>query len=149
MTTIEQTHHHIDVDAYPAPAQQFVAHCTDHHTRAMTPGFTRDEAAQRFVCDPDEQRFLVCAEDGTGPRITDLGGLRDSVRGGIEESHYSDIEALQYFRWRAEAPHLQPLTIELVDASHYDDNDYAHPRYAITAEGEHIADVVCRIDGRA
>ncbi|GAT07673.1 hypothetical protein H7I77_10015 [Mycolicibacterium novocastrense] len=148
MTTIEQTHH-IEIDTIESPPR-FVARCTDHQTQAMTAGFGHDDAARRFTCDPSGQRFIICSDDGADPVLTDLGGLRHSVRRWIENSHYSDVEALKYFRWSAAAPHLQALTIALTHPSEYDEHDYAHPRYAVlTDAGEHIAEVICRIDGRA
>lgn len=82
--------------------------------------------------------------------MTDLGGLRHDARAEIENSHYSDVETLQYYRWTAQAPHLEQLTITLVDASSYDEHDHAHPLYTITSPGgETITEFTCRIDGRA
>lgn len=147
-TSIEQTHH-IEIDTDPASLDRYRARCATHGTQALSGGYTPGDACARFTCDPADQRFVI-SHDGGHPRVTDLGGLRHDVRADIEASHYSDTEPLQYYRWTGQAPHLEPLTITLVDASSYDEDDYAHPRYTVTTpDGEAITEITCRIDGRA
>lgn len=145
-TTDTDTRHDVTTESVALPTT-FVAHCAVHATTGQEPGHDARDALERFTCDPTDQRFIIADVDGA-PRMTDLGGLRHSIRHLIEYGHHTGDWT--FFRWTNDAPHLEPLTLQCTDSSTFDDNDYAHPRYSLTTpNGDHITEITCRIDGRA
>ena len=148
VTTIE-VRHDVTSTRVDGDLAGYTAKCLNHFTTGLERGCSADDALDRFICDPTEQRFVICAADGTDPHMTDLGGLRYHARHLVEFDH--PLDEMQCFRWSADHPHfLQPLTLKCTQPSEFDENDYAHPRYTFTTNtGEAIIDFTCRIDGRA
>lgn len=147
MTTADtDTRHDVTTESVTRPTT-FVAHCATHTTTGLESGHDARDALERFACDPTDQRFIITDVDGA-PRMTDLGGLRHSIRQLIEYGdHTGDWN---FFRWTNDAPHLEPLTLQCTESGTFDDNDYTHPRYSLTTpNGDHITEITCRIDGRA
>ncbi len=142
----------VEIEQHPLP--RFSAHCVEHGAVSYDTAATAEEAAKTFICDPARRRFIVCSDepdDPGEPSVVDLGGLVSRVRSTIELADYLYGD-LKMFRWNPQGPQLlEPLASRLIQASAFDEDDWAWPVYEITtADGtEIIATVRCRIDGRA
>jgi len=143
----------VEIEQHSLPT--FSAHCIEHGAVSYDTAPTAEKAARTFICDPTRRRFIVCSDDEPGapgePTVVDLGGLVSRVRSTIELADHFDSD-LKMFRWNPQSSQLlEPLVSRLIEASTFDEDDWAWPVYEITtADGaEIIATVRCKIDGRA
>lgn len=142
----------VEIEQHSLPT--FFAHCIEHGTVSYDTAPTVEKAARTFICDPTRRRFIVCSDepgDPGEPSVVDLGGLVSRVRSTIELADHFDSD-LKMFRWNPQGSQLlEPLVSRLIEASTFDEDDWAWPVYEITtADGaEIIATVRCKIDGRA
>lgn len=142
----------VEIEQHPLPT--YSAHCVEHGTVSYDTAPTAERASRTFICDPTRRRFIVCSDepgDSGEPSVVDLGGLVSRVQSTIELADHFDSD-LKMFRWNPRAPQLlEPLVSRLIEASAFDEDDWAWPVYEITtADGaEIIATVRCKIDGRA
>ncbi|WP_457181019.1 hypothetical protein [Mycobacteroides abscessus] len=145
-------YHHIETIRHELPEGgcQFVAHCTEHQTRALLSYPNATEAYDKFVCDPLDQYFVIASAEGEAPRITDLGGLRAAMREAIQWVPLTGEDMPQFFRWTQAEPHLEPLRHTCVQAGAYNEQGFASHRYAVnTASGHHVLEFTVSIDGNA